>query len=259
MDSSNESRAAGSRRLVWVAVAIVLAIAAAGGYFVVNSRRGLPSPTSDAFEETTRRFYRGVAALQVGLVDAARQDLAKATELAPGEPAVWANFGLAHLRLGDFDAAAPALERAVQLAPSSGEVAFLMGRLETARGRREEGIAQLRRAVRLDASNLQARTALIQEIENAGGPDADAEAQRLLEELTALQPDNPAVLVERARLAAKRGDSAVLTDSVKRLEKFASAWPPEVVERFQAVQQAVTSGDARSGVSRKPPPGDAVG
>ena len=195
--------------LLLTIVLALVAAAATGTYLVLNGRRGLPSQGSEAYEQTTRRFYRGLAGIQVGLTDAARQEFVQATELAPGEPAVWANLGLAYLRLGDFDAAAPAIERAAALAPSSSDIAFLMGRLETARGRREEGIANLRRAVALDPRGLHARTALIQEVENAGGPDADHEAQRLLEELVTLQPENAAVLVERARLAAKRGDVAL--------------------------------------------------
>ncbi len=242
MTSANRSTTR-SFLLLTIVLALVAA-AATGTYLVLNGRRGLPSQGSEAYEQTTRRFYRGLAGIQVGLTDAARQEFVQATELAPGEPAVWANLGLAYLRLGDFDAAAPAIERASALAPSSSDVAFLMGRLETARGRREEGIANLRRAVALDPRGLHARTALIQEVENAGGPDADNEAQRLLEELVTLQPENAAVLVERARLAAKRGDVALLQDSVNRLEKFTGAWPPEVVERYRALQQASSASNA---------------
>jgi tetratricopeptide (TPR) repeat protein len=229
--------------LLSIALALV-AVAATGTYLALSQRRGLPSPGSEAYEQTTRRFYRGLAGLQVGLTDAARQEFVQATELAPGEPAAWANLGLAYLRLGDFDAAAPAVERAAALAPSSSDIAFLMGRLETARGRREEGIASLRRAVELDPRDLEARTALIQEVENAGGPDADNEAQRQLEALFALEPENAAVLVERARLAAKRGDVPLLQDSVNRLDKFTSVWPPEVVERYRALQQASAASNA---------------
>ena len=234
-----------SRNLVFLAIAIALVAAAAiGTYLAARQRSGLPSPGTDAYEQTVRHFYRGLAGLQVGLVDAARQEFVQASEIAPGEPAVWANLGLAYLRLGDFDAAAPAVERARDLAPSSSQVAFLVGRLETSRGRRDEGIASLRRAVELDPRGLQVRTALIQEVENAGGPDADAEAQRLLEELFALQPDNAAVVVERARLAAKRADIALLQDSVTRLGAFVGTWPPEAVERYRALEQASGAANA---------------
>ena len=245
MSGDVTSRRPVNRTILFVAIAVVLVAAAAIGTFLAaRQRRGLPLPGSEAYEQTVRRFYRGIAGLQVGLVDAAKQEFVQATDLAPGEPAVWANLGLAYLRLGDFDLAAPAIERAAALAPSSSDVAFLEGRLETARGKREEGIASLRRAVELEPRALHARTALIQEVENAGGPDADAEAQRLLEELVALQPENAAVLVERARLAAKRSDIARLQDSVNRLEKFVSGWPPEVVERYRALQQASAASNA---------------
>ena len=244
-----------NRRALFAMIALALvAVAALGSYLALTWRRGLPAPGSEAYEQTSRRFYRGLAGLQVGLVDAARQELIQATELAPGEPAVWADLGLSYLRLGEFEPAAAALERAGQLAPSSSEVAFLIGRLETSRGRREEGITHLRRAVELDPRNLHARTALIQEVENAGGPDADAEAQRLLEALVELQPQNAAVLIERARLAAKRGDAALLRDSVARLETFAGTWPPEVIDRYHALQQAASAVEyvrrrARGGIS----------
>ena len=93
-------------RKLWVVLALTLAVVAGlASYVAVKRRAGLPSPGSEAYEQTTRRFFRGLAALQVGLVDAAKQEFTQATALAPGEPASWANLGLAHLRLGEFDAA----------------------------------------------------------------------------------------------------------------------------------------------------------
>ena len=82
--------------LLLTIVMALVAAAATGTYLVLNARRGLPSQGSDAYEQTTRRFYRGLAGIQVGLTDAARQEFVQATELAPGEPAVWANLGLAY-------------------------------------------------------------------------------------------------------------------------------------------------------------------
>ena len=39
----------------------------------------------------TRAFYRGLAELEVGLLDNARQDFARATQIVPEEPAGWAS------------------------------------------------------------------------------------------------------------------------------------------------------------------------
>jgi Tfp pilus assembly protein PilF len=222
-------------------VVIVVAIAAASRYMMVRSRNRLPAPGSPVYEETTRNFYRGLAELQVGLLDDARREFTKTTELVPREPAGWANLGLAHLRLGEFDAAAAPIERAATLAPRSSDVVFLQGRLETSRGKLDEGIAHYRRAVELDADNMRARYALAEEIERAGGPNADADAQRQFEEILKARPGNLAVLLERARLAAKRSDGQALDDAVRTLNQYVGGWPPAAVEQYRALQAAVAS------------------
>jgi tetratricopeptide (TPR) repeat protein len=212
------------------------------------SRAGLPSPDTSAYAQATTHFYRGLAAFEVGLTDDARREWTAASALAAGEPAIWANLALAHLRLADIDAAAPPLERAVSLAGSDPHVAFLVGRFEILRGRRDEGMAALRRAVSLDPRRLTVRTALIQEIENSGTPDADIEAQRLIDEQAQLAPDNLAVILDRARIAAKRGDLAVLREAVARLGQLSTGWPPEVLERYRDVEQAAGAGSSAEAV-----------
>ena len=179
------------------------------GVYLCSRRDGLPSPGSPTYEETVRRFYRGLASLQVGLLDDAKREFLRTTELAPREPAAWANLGLTHLRLGDFDPALQAIQQAASLAPSSSDIVFLLGQLESSRGRLDQAIADFRRAVELDPRNLRARFALAQEIERAAGQNADAEAQQLLEDLLSRRPENLPVLVERTRLAVKRGRRAV--------------------------------------------------
>jgi tetratricopeptide (TPR) repeat protein len=221
-----------------VVLGLGLAALAIGGYFTARWRGRLPSPESAVYEEMTRRFYHGLAALQVGLLDDAKEQFTRATTLVPGEPAAWANLGLAHLRLGEFDAASQPIERAVALAPKNSDVAFLQAQLETSRGRLDEGIARFRRAVDLDPRGLRARYALAQAIESASGQNADAQAQQLLEQLLDLRPDNLAVLLERTRVAAKRGDGRLLQDSVARLQKHAGAWPAAAVEQYSGLQRA---------------------
>src|SRR3954454_3610863 len=95
----------------WTIIRLAAILAIATGC----SRPRVPGVNSPAYEDTTRTFYRGLAELQVGLLDDAKRDFGKATELAPGEPAAWANLGLAHLRLGEFEPAKPPIDKAVSL------------------------------------------------------------------------------------------------------------------------------------------------
>ena len=236
-------------RATWIAaggLALALIAAAAGAYyFFARAANGdLPAAGSPAYEQTTSSFYRGLAQLQVGLLDDAKREFSKAAALAPGEPAAWANLGLAHLRLGEFDAATEPVAKAVALSPGSSELALLQGRLETSRGQLEPGIAHLRRAVDLDRADLRARYALAEEIERAGGSGADAEAQQQFEQILQRRPDNLAALLERARLSAKRGDAAALRDSTLRLDGMAAGWPAPAQEQFRALRQAVEAGNS---------------
>ena len=84
---------------------IVLAVVAAASvvWYVGWGRfAGLPQPGSREYEDVTRAFYRGLAGLDVGLLDTAVDEFTAATDLVPAEPASWANLGLTHLRLGSF-------------------------------------------------------------------------------------------------------------------------------------------------------------
>src|SRR5687767_1726929 len=101
--------ASGTRKVVWLIVTLVVLGSGFAAYLLTRRDPGLPAADTPAYEQATRQFYRGLAALQVGLVDQAKQEFTGATAVAPGEPAAWANLGLAHLRLGEFDAAAPAI------------------------------------------------------------------------------------------------------------------------------------------------------
>src|SRR5882672_9854807 len=172
-------------RSKWItAIGLGLIVAAVAGAVVVRRLAGrLPSAGSPAYEETTQSFYRGLAQLQVGLLDDAKREFTRATELAPGEPAAWANLGVAHLRQGEFDAASEPIAKAAALLPRESDLALLQGRLETSRGRLDLGLAHFRQAVELDRSNLRARYALAEEIERAGGANADTEAQQQFDQI----------------------------------------------------------------------------
>ena len=243
----------------WLALGAVAVIALVAVTAVILLPRGgnLPPgggdnsvrPGSEIYREMVSAFYTGVTALDVDANDQARVSLTQATELVPEEPAAWANRGLLKIRLGDYDGAAMDLEQARTLAPDNGAVEQLLALLEERRGRTEEAITHLRRAAELSPKDLKSRFALAQQIERLGEPDSDAQALSLMNEMAALRPDNVEILRERARLAAKRDDAVALEDSVARLGRLASQWPPKAKESFRELEKA-TKVTPRTAVTR---------
>jgi hypothetical protein len=134
-------------------------------------------------------------------------------------------------------------QRAVSLAPDNSDLVLLAARMETARGRLDEGIAGLRRAVALDTRGLRARFALAEELSRLNTPEADKEAQTLLDELAARGPMNLAIQLERARLAAKLRDAQRLRESVEAIGRDAASWPEQAKEQFAVVQKAAAEGN----------------
>lgn len=230
-----------ARRFILALLILPLAVSAA-------CRRGerLPDKSSSEYRDAVRAFYVGLAALQAGADARAEERLTKVTELAPGEPAPWANLGLLALRQKEFDSAAQKLEKAHQLAPENGQIIALQGILESNRGRSAEAISYLRKAIEREPQNLQAAYSLAQEMERLGGDNSETETQGVLEKILATQPDNLAVLLEVTRLAAKRGDDATLRQTVSRLAANAAAWPAETREPLDALQAAANGSDPRA-------------
>ena len=223
---------------------MALAAAGVGSYLLHLRDDGLPTPDSGTYREAARRFYRGLAALDVGLLDDAAAEFTRAAELAPAEPAAWANLGLTRARQGAAGEAAGPLARAQELVPASAEIALLQGLLAGAEGRVEDGLVHLRRAVDLQPDGARARFALAAAAERAGGPDADRRAQQQLDAIL-LQRENLAVRIEQARLAAKRADGPALRAAVARLGALADDWPPLAAEQHGVLQGAAAAGDFR--------------
>ncbi len=207
---------------------------------------GLPKPDSKEFRELVRAFYIGLAGLQTGADDRAKENLTRATEVAPGEPASWANLGLLAVRQQEFDAAYEKVEKARALAPDNSQIEALLGLIESRRGKLPEATAHLKKAVELDPKNLRALYALAQETERQGAETSDAEAQTLFQKILETQPDNLAVLLDVTRLAAKRGDGETLKKTVAKLAEKSSSWPDEAKQQMTALQQAAAGPNPRS-------------
>ena len=210
---------------------------------------GLPKPQSEAYTQFVRAFYVGLAAMEVGNDVRAESELAQATQLAPSEPAGWADWGILALRQRNFEPAKERLDRAHSLAPRNAQIDADLGVLESARGNSAEAIANLRRAVDLDPYNLRALYLLATEVERQGGPDSEGEFQQLIEKILAAQPDNLAALVELSRIAAKRGDAATLRTTVSHIAAQGSpSWPASVQQQLQELESAAQSAPATAAV-----------
>jgi tetratricopeptide (TPR) repeat protein len=196
----------------------------------------LPEPSSQTYRDAVAAFYTSLAAIQAGVEVVAEEKMLHVAALVPQEPAAWANLGLLALRRTAFDLAAQRLQKARALAPENSQIQVLSGLVEHMQGRSEEARAYLQRAVALDPHHLKAVYALAQMLEQQSGEQNAAEVQRLLTQLHKTQPDNLAVWLELARVAAKRGDLATLQDIVARLAGNATAWPPAAQEQLRALQ-----------------------
>jgi hypothetical protein len=209
-------------------------------FFALRGRGpSLPEPGSDQYEQITRAFYWGLSALEVGLLDDARNQFTSATTIVPNEPASWANLGLTELRRGELDAAVAPIERAQMLAPDNPDIAMLRARMEAARGRVDEAVAGLRRVVELDRNGLRGRFALADELQRLNTPEGDGEALALLDEVVQGAPSNLAALVERARISARRRDEGRLQGSLEALRPLSASWSPQALEQFAAFESAV--------------------
>lgn len=252
-----------------------------GGFVLLSgscrSTGNLPATSSNAYADFVSTFYVGLAALQVGDDVRAETELAKATQIVPEEPSAWVNWGVLALRQQNLNGAAERLERARKLAPRNDDIYYLLGLVETNRGRSAEAISDLRKAVELNPKNLIATYRLAEETERLGEPNGDTEFQRIIQLIVDSQPDNLAALLELARVAAKRGDTATLKHAIARVGSRAQGWPPEVLLQLTAVEQAASGNDTRAAALRttflrnvlmrvpdfrqnlaaiKPPPGD---
>ena len=221
--------------------------------FVVSSCRtesNLPKKSSKEYNEAVRVFYVGLAALQVGDDVRADSKLKSFTELVAAEPAGWANWGVLALRQRNFDDADSRFERARTLATENDQIQYLIGVLESSRGNTDKAISALKKAVELNNKNLIAIFKLAEETERLNQDNALVEVQSLLQKLQDQQPNNIAVLVELARVAAKRGDNQTLQRTIGKLAARAPGWPAEVQQQMTTVQTVAGGSDSAAVATR---------
>ena len=196
----------------------------------------VPAPGTAKYDEVVSAFYSGVAAMEVGEDNRAQAKLTYVTELAPREPAAWANLALMALRRGDPATAAAHLVEARRLDEASSPVLYLSGLMELREGRTAQGQAFLRQAITADSSNTRARYALWESVGEVS-PEADA----LLAALLQAEPANLVLLL--ASLRAQIAQNMVTESLRTALETRTALLGPESIAQMDAAYAAAASGD----------------
>ena len=234
---------------LWRATTLTLALAFAT-LSGCRSANTLPKPGSERYLHFDSSFYVGLAGLQVGDDVRAEASLAEAAALAPGEPAVWVNWGVLALRQRNYDAALTRLDRAHTLAPKNSQVDYLLGLLESGRGNSGAAIGHLQDAVAEDSRNLRALYQLAAEVERQGEPGSDQQFEKLMQQVLAIAPGNLAAQLELCRVAAKLGDEAALRGAVGTLAAHGKTWPADVTQQMTQLQAAAQSSQPRTAATR---------
>ncbi len=210
--------------------------------FVIACRENLPSKNSENYNQAIKSFYVGLAAMQAADDLRAKDELAKATQLADGEPANWANLGILQMRQKDFDSASSSLEKAKTLATDNAQVYSNIAVLETQRGNFDKVIENLQKAIELNPTDTKSLYALAREQERQGN---DSEAQNLYEKVLQIKPENLATQLELIRIAAKRNDVNSLNSLIAKIEPRTNAWDIEIRQQFLTIQTAIKTGNIR--------------
>jgi Tfp pilus assembly protein PilF len=238
---------------------LTAALLAASLCILSSCRSDLPKAESAEYARFVQAFYVGLAAMEVGNDVRAESSFAQATELAPGEPAAWADWGILALRQRNFEQAKQRLDRSHALLPRNGQIDADLGALESARGNSAAAIADFREALHLDVHNVRALYQLALEVERQGGPDSEAQFQQLIEQILEAHPNNLPALLELSRIAAKRGDAATLHSAVGRIAAQSADWPPAARQQLSALENAAAAapGDRRAAEHLSPQRADA--
>ena len=227
-----------------------LCVAFTFGLSGCGSRNRLPDKSSKEYAEAVSAFYIALGALQVGDDVHADSKLSELSNLVPGEPAGWANWGVLALRQRKLDVAGERLEKARGLAPHNDHIYQLLGLLESSRGNSAAAVADWRKAIEINPGNYRAAYQLAEEVERQGGANSDADYKQLIQKILAAQPDNLAAQLELARVAAKSGDTATLKSVLGQISARSGNWPNEVKAQLTALQVVANGSDPHAAATR---------
>jgi tetratricopeptide (TPR) repeat protein len=223
----------------FLAAVLLLAAVGAGVFFLWKRQHRLPGPGDPTYEEYVGASEVAVAALDVDVPDVAEENLNRAIQLIPQEPAAWGNRALVNLRANRLPEAERDLKEAERLAPGNPDLAKMRALLAERRGRSPEAVTILRGVVQSDPNDVETVYFLGELLKREPNPENDAEYQRLMEQILTVRPNNKHVLRERLLMAAHRDDRAAVDDCLARFRAESPTWVREQTRsRFADLEKA---------------------
>ncbi len=172
--------------------------------------------------------------MEVGEDLRANAKLTLVTELAPREPAAWANLALMAMRRNELDVATGHLARALQLDSTNSEILLLAAAHARMMGDDSAQVRYLRRTVSVDSLNVRALFELIELL-----PEGSDESRSLMNQLITAAPGNTTVLLKRLQQLASMG--ALDLELLDELSSY--AWGEEVNEQIELLRNSVQEED----------------
>lgn len=231
------------RRLLIVVGCIVVAIIALTLFVVFKGPWDENSEVSESLpKDAVEDFYVGVSSLDVEANQRAREIFESLSEKIPNESAVWANYGIALLRLNEIDAAKEALHTAREIAPNDDRIIWLHVMIEERAGQYDAAIDLIRA---LNTPDIKALYLLADLVERTGRSSADEERLVLLKRILTQAPDNLLVQLNRARIAAKLQNKEELQAALQNLDELQASWNETALSKYESSTNAANSDDFR--------------
>jgi Flp pilus assembly protein TadD/peroxiredoxin len=151
--------------------------------------RALPFPGPYYGNEMKHNYFTyGIAFAEYGYVEEAQAAFQRVIDSDPGYAAAWFNLGTIYLNNKMYADARKCLLEAVRLNPRDADAWNNLGKISGEQGNYDEAIEEFRKAARANPNYLLPVQNLVHIYEFQRRP---ADAQKALEELTAMAPENP--------------------------------------------------------------------
>jgi tetratricopeptide (TPR) repeat protein len=206
----------------------------------------VPKPGEATYADAVSAFYAAVIAVQVNDSDKLRVFSEKATTLAPGEPAAWANQALGLLRSQQPELADASLKKAEALAPGDARIRVLRGLVQEAMGKFDDALKTYQEAARSDSGGVEALYQVTLAADRAKGPDEFKIKIATNDEILKRRPGNVAALLHLIEAFAGAQDKAGIEKFLPELTKRTALWPSEARVAVETFAKALPTLDGRA-------------